>query len=275
MKNKIIAALTIIVIAQAFLLLGAAKKEKKEVTSLSKSKPQILKTEKETAPQNDPDVAKIAIVLDDWGYNLKNLDTLKKIKSPLTLAVLPNLTYSRRIAEEAYALNKEILLHLPLEPYKRSQVPLEENTITADMTTREMITILQKDLMNISHAAGVSNHQGSKFTTDEKAITTIFSQLKKQNLFFLDSLTSKSICKKIANKSGVRFASRDVFLDNENDEEYIANQLRILTEKAKLRGSAIGIGHDRITTLKVLERLIPELEQEEGIKFVFISELVK
>ena len=274
MKNKIIAALTIIVIVQAFLLLGAAKKEKKETASLSRPKPRIAKTKEEPGAQPDADVVKIAIVLDDWGYNLNNLDALKKIKSPLTLAVLPNLVYSRRVAEEAYAMNKEIILHLPLEPYKRGKVPLEKNTIMTDTPSAGMIAILQKDLLSLSYATGVSNHQGSKFTADEKAMTVILRQLKKQNLFFLDSMTSKSVCRKIADKLGTGFASRDVFIDNKNDEEYITGQLRVLVEKAKLQGTAIGIGHARRTTVKVLERLMPELKQKENIKFVFVSELV-
>ena len=41
---------------------------------------------------------RIAIVLDDWGYSLNNLRSVDEIEYPLTLAILPNLPYSRRVA---------------------------------------------------------------------------------------------------------------------------------------------------------------------------------
>ena len=54
-----------------------------------------------------PNGGKIAIVLDDFGYNADNLDVLFAINSPLTVSVLPNLPYSRRIAEEARKLDQD------------------------------------------------------------------------------------------------------------------------------------------------------------------------
>ncbi len=47
-----------------------------------------------------------------------------------------------------------------------------------------------------------------------------------------------------------------------------------LKNLSRKHGLAIGIGHDRKTTLEVLREAMPELEKE-GFKFVFVSELVK
>src|SRR4030042_1073236 len=55
---------------------------------------------------------KIAIVIDDWGYNLHNLETLKTIRFPITASILPNLSYSKFLARELYRHNIEIILHL-------------------------------------------------------------------------------------------------------------------------------------------------------------------
>ena len=71
--------------------------------------------------------ARIAIVLDDWGYNLKAMPWVKSMDEPLTLALLPHLAYSKRIAEKAHAYGHEILLHLPMEPTRN--VPLEKGTL--------------------------------------------------------------------------------------------------------------------------------------------------
>ena len=65
---------------------------------------------------------------------------------------------------------------------------------------------------------------------------------------------------------------RDVFLDNVEESGYIKQQINKLKSKARSRGFAIGIGHDRKVTLEVLREVMPQLSKE-GYKFVFLSEL--
>lgn len=266
MKNKIFFLLCFIIIAQAIVIISLIKKERGPAAP----KPKIKTAEKAKDPVR---LAKIAIVLDDWGYNLNNLSILKEIGYPLTVAVLPNLTYSNEVSVEAHRLNKEIILHLPMEPQASEKVRLEQDTVMSGMSKDKIIAILNKGLINLSYASGVSNHMGSKLTQDEAAIRIIFEEIKKKKLFFLDSMTSKSVCKTIAKTIGVSFAWRSVFIDNILDEASIEQQIRLLVRKAKLRGSAVGIGHDRRPTLAVLKRLMPEIEKAEGVKFVFVSEL--
>ncbi|MEK6715344.1 MAG: divergent polysaccharide deacetylase family protein [Candidatus Omnitrophota bacterium] len=267
MKNKIIFILSLVIIAQALLIFKFFKKERSGV-SLPKAK-----ITQKAKPM--PYIVKVAIVLDDWGYNRNNLEILRLIEYPLTLAVLPNLAYSQEIAQEAHGLNKEIILHLPMEPQASEKLRLEQDTIMTQMPKDKILAILAQDLENLSYAVGVSNHMGSKLTLDEKAIKIIFEKLKEKRLFFLDSITSKSICKKVAENLGVRFVGRSVFLDNNLNEDYIAQQMRLLVKKAKIKGSAVGIGHDRKITLETLKKLMPELEKEEGVQFVFVSELAR
>lgn len=214
----------------------------------------------------------IAIVLDDWGYNLKELPFIEEIKYPLTISILPYLSYSKTIAEEMHARGFEIMLHLPLEPYEKFR--LEQNTIMTTMKEEDILAILKKDLEDIPFVKGVNNHMGSKATTDEKTMGVIFKELKKNRLYFLDSfVSSESVGAGLAERMNILFAKRDIFLDNKSDPEYIKTQLYKLKTKAKMYGAAIGIGHDRKTTLQVLKKVMPELEKE-GYKFVYVSQLV-
>ena len=97
----------------------------------------------------------------------------------------------------------------------------------------------------------------------------------KKNLYFLDNLvTDNSKAEDIARNVDIRFAKRSVFLDNESDFDYIKNQVQELVALAKATGSSIGVGHDRMNTLKALEKIIPELKKE-NIEFVYVSEIVK
>lgn len=216
---------------------------------------------------------KIAIVIDDWGYNLNNLHILKQIKYPLTCAILPNLSYSKLVAEEAHKKGFQIILHLPMEPHEKFR--LEQNTITTSMDESSIAAILSDDLEGISFVAGVSNHMGSKATEDARVMEIIFKELKKRHLFYLDSfVTAKSVCKEVAGKINLGLARRDIFLDNKQDAEYIKGQVAKLKKVAAVYGEAVGIGHDQRITLEVLKEEMSKLAKE-GYRLVFISELVK
>jgi len=223
----------------------------------------------------------VAFVIDDWGYNRRNIDLLFQIERPLTISILPNLRYSTYVAE---AVGKggglyDIILHLPLE--SKSNMAAERNTIRTNMEEARILSLLEDNIKTVPGLIGVSGHQGSKATEEERVMRVILSALKKRGLFFLDSATTAdSVCPDVARDIKLRFAQRDVFLDLtdqtdlENFEAYIRGQVQELASIAMKQGSAIGVGHNKRTTLKVIMDIIPELE-EQGIKIVPLKELVR
>lgn len=216
---------------------------------------------------------RIAIVIDDWGYSPEYLGILDGIKYPVTAAVLPRLEYSQSLATELHARGIEVILHLPMEP--RERYNLEKNTILTTMDAGEITKILSQDLFDIRYAVGVSNHMGSRATEDTRVMTIVLKDLKERGLFFLDSFVSSgTVCSRLAAKLRVRFARRDIFLDNEDDPRYIKEQINKLKKKARVSGHAVGIGHARKNTLEALKEVLPELKKE-GYKLVFVSELAK
>jgi polysaccharide deacetylase 2 family uncharacterized protein YibQ len=89
------------------------------------------------------------------------------------------------------------------------------------------------------------------------------------------------VCASVCKDLGVRYAKRDIFLDfperrlkGKNLENYIRGQMDKLIEFTLARGYAIGIGHDRPTTLRVIKEMMPELERR-GIEIVRSSELAQ
>ena len=151
----------------------------------------------------------------------------------------------------------------------------EKDTIRTGMNDKEVLKRLDKDIDGVPGLKGVSNHMGSKSTEERKLMALIFKRLKKDNLYFFDSLTSnRSVCRDVAKAAGVKYARRDVFLDNENDTDYIEGQLMELEKTAFRKGRAIAICHDRGTTIDVLARVMPRMAID-GIKFVPLSELVE
>ena len=217
---------------------------------------------------------KVAIVVDDFGYSKNNLDAFLSLEQPITLSILPEQRYTREVARLAGARGFETILHLPLEP-DRNDVGQEADTIKTDMSEKEIVSILKKEIALVPGIDGVSNHMGSKATEDRATMTSIIKHLKSEGLYYFDSLTSnRSVCSDVAGSLGVKCARRDIFLDNLNNTAAIEKQLADLEALAFKRGEAIAICHDRKNTAAVLARNMPRMAGN-GIEFVRLSELVK
>ncbi len=220
----------------------------------------------------------IAIVLDDWGYNTRNVPALVRLHRRVTVAVLPRLPYSSTVARQARAAGCEVILHLPMESHRRDTNPrfrMEAKTLLTSMPDREVDDDVAEALSSVPGCRGVSNHQGSKGTEDTRLMRDVLRQLKTRGLYFLDSLsTPHSVGQAVAREVGVPYARRQRFLDNDDRASSIEAQVRALAADARARGAAVGIGHDRPMTLAVLERLLPQLEAQ-GVRCVYVSELVR
>lgn len=221
-----------------------------------------------------PGRGKIAIVLDDWGYNRKRLGFLAEIGRPLTVAVLPGRPYSEAVARAAHEHGHEVILHMPMEAVGAG-VSEEPETLRTAMADGQVLSMIERALLSVPHARGLSNHQGSKATADRTLMRRVLLEVKRRRLYFLDSfVTPDSVCREVADSLRVRFTRRDVFLDNRLEADAIREQLAALARTAGRRGRAVGIGHDRSVTLAVLREAIPALE-EAGYTLVPVSELLE
>ncbi len=218
--------------------------------------------------------AKIAIIIDDWGYNESHCQYLSQIQGPVTVSILPNLAHSVDVAECAYQNKKEVMLHLPLEPHHNLEKYPEGYIIRTSMSRAKVRELLKQALKGVPHAVGINNHMGSKATEDRRLMSIIFEELKKNNLFFVDSfVTNASVCAKLAKEMKIPFTQRDIFLDNRNDRPSIEKQFAQLARVAQARGYAVGIGHDRTLTLQIIKEQTETLRQD-GFEIVTINRLI-
>ena len=216
----------------------------------------------------------MAIVLDDWGNNHGLLKYALEIKRPLTLSILPHLEPGRRIAEEAHENGLGVMLHLPMQPFAENQ-PLEPRTLLVSMSDAEIIKNLDDAVDSVPFIEGVNNHMGSRATADLRLMRLVLKRLKEKGLFFVDSNVSpKTVGPRVAKETGIAFAERNVFIDNEMNPDKIKASLHAAEKIALSRGEVIVIGHDKKMTLEVLKEMAPEIEKR-GIKFVLVRYLVR
>ncbi len=218
----------------------------------------------------------IAFVIDDWGYTVRNCHYLQEIDAPIAVAVLPNLRNTENVIKCAKASNKIVMLHLPLEPYHNNDKYPDNYLITTTMKPAMVEKLLMATLAKMPQVEGVNNHMGSKATESAPLMKFIFRHLKKKNLFFMDSMTSPhhSVCGELADQMKLPFAQRDVFLDNVNKRLEIEKQIAELAQKARRKGYAIAIGHDRELTLQIIKEQIPIL-RAQGFKIVGVRDLLR
>lgn len=218
---------------------------------------------------------RVAFIIDDIGYNLSPVHRIVRMNTPVTLSILPHCPHSKEAAHEAKLNGLEVILHLPMEPYEYPEKNPGEGALLTRMNKVEIINILKEDIESVPGILGVNNHMGSRFMESEEKLTIVFSELKKKNLFFVDSYTTNnSMGRRVAKKVGIVYASRDVFIDNNGIYKDTIEILKNLINTRNRWETLILIGHPYANTLKAMNEIRPLFKSEE-INVVPLSTLVK
>lgn len=218
---------------------------------------------------------RIALVIDDVGWNREIVREIERINQPFTLALLPEAQYSREIFDSVKNnFTMDVILHLPLEPEPPAQ-SFDKGLLSTDMGKAEIIEQFNKNIeYYYPYIKGLNSHMGSRFTADEEKMKILMEEIKAKNLFFVDSFTTKkSVGFTLAKEMGVKTGRRDVFIDNFSDRQYIEKQIWELVESARKQGWAIGIGHARKDTIEVLKKVVPLVAEE--VEIVPVSALLE
>jgi len=221
------------------------------------------KTIPKAAPKATVTLPKIAIIIDDIGYDKHIAKKFFDLDAVLTFSILPYSTHDKSIARSANSKGFDVMLHLPMEPNEYPLINPGPGVLLTSMSPDQLIRQLNDDLDSIPFVKGVNNHMGSKMTTVSPQLHQIFSVLKKKRLFFIDSrTTADTICKPSAALFQIPFAQKDVFLDHITDPDSIRKEIRRLIRIATSHGEAIGIGHPHDETYAVLREMLPELKKK-------------
>lgn len=221
-----------------------------------------------------PDTPRISLIIDDIGYRLHDDRRAIALPGPISYAILPHTPHASRMAQLAYSLDKDVLVHLPMEARESNHL-LGPGALMQAMGHADFTATVRKDIESVPYAIGISNHMGSLLTSDQRAMHWLMQTIKPTGLFYMDSLTTAgSVAAETAYRHQVEYLRRDVFLDNAADAASISHQFARLLEIAREKGAAIGIGHPHPQTIEILARLLPRLEQED-IQLVSIREILE
>ncbi len=224
-------------------------------------------------PSEPAPVARVAVLIDDLGPRLEDVDRLLAIGVPLSYAVLPNEPFSAEVAARLVARGAEVLCHLPMAA-ERGENP-GPGALEPGLSAARIAELTVAALEAVPGAVGINNHMGSVVTADADAMRAVMGVAAARRLFFVDSRTTpSSVAERVARELEVPTAARDVFLDAENDPDSIADELERLLALARERGAAIAIAHPHPATLELLERELPRLKAR-GFELVPVSYLLE
>jgi polysaccharide deacetylase 2 family uncharacterized protein YibQ len=216
---------------------------------------------------------RVAIIIDDIGYDRGLTRKFMAFNVPLTFSVLPDSPFGDTLVREIQAHGLELMLHQPMEPREYPDVNPGPGALLSSMTADELIAQLERNLDHFPGVKGVNNHMGSQLTTESTRMYQVFSVLKKRKLYFIDSRsTADTICRPSARMFQVRFAERDIFLDHFQDADFIRKQFRLLAKEAEKHGQAVAIAHPHSLTVKLFREMLPELQKH--VQLVPASEVV-
>ncbi len=216
--------------------------------------------------------AKLAIIIDDIGYNYANGLRAVKLNGAYTLSILPLTPHAEKLAKLGHEHNKELMLHNPMSNTKN--LALGPGALTEDMTRQAFLQVLRANLIQLPNIRGLNNHMGSRLTQNAKAMGWLMQELDQDELFFIDSkTTTESVAWSVANLYRIPAGKRDVFLDHDRAKEHILKQLKRALALAAEQGSAIAIGHPYPETMDILTSS-EKLFAAANVSLVSVSELL-
>jgi hypothetical protein len=228
------------------------------------------------APTPPPSGApRVAVIVDDLGGRRDVFDVLREIRRPLTVAVLPALPLSASIARDAFRSGMEVLLDVPMEPYRYPELDPGPGMLTATMAPGEIQKAVGTQLETVAAAVGVMNRMGSRLTEDRSRMRAMLEVLAARRLFLVDAYTSsQSLAFDEARSAGVRAARRQILVDHARGEAGDRLRWDEVAGWAERRGEVIVVAHGHPLTVRLLKEYVPRWEAR-GLRLVPVSTLAR
>ncbi len=279
-RRRLIPLVVIVVLALAIILFSPWGLLKGSLYSGDNTESTREEDTKEEQAQSGPVEKKsdtrppsVAIVVDDVGFDAANLPQWLAIDAPISFAVIPYCELSAGLSDQLYDNGYLIMMHIPTENMPPN-TDSSKGQLSCGMDRGAVSKMLDADLATVPNVSGINNHQGGQGCADLQLMTYECEWAKSKGFYVVDS--NSAIDSKVAQAAvslGMGHKLNEVFIDHENDPEYIRSAMRKLADLATKNGYAIGICHfHRPNTAAVVGEMVKVLA-EEGIHFAFARDI--
>jgi polysaccharide deacetylase 2 family uncharacterized protein YibQ len=159
---------------------------------------------------------RLALVLYAFGDDTERAAAFFRLRLPFAVALVPGASASRVIFRAARERQREVVLHLPLEPINYPQVNPGPGTILVTMRPSRITALVRRYLDQAGPVSAVANLTGSLATQDMTVVSAVYQELKRRRLPFLHvTPAAGAVCKNLAANLGVAYYEPDAVLDAE------------------------------------------------------------
>jgi len=217
---------------------------------------------------------KLALIIDDVGYDLKAMRRLLALPYTLTVAILPDSPYAAEAARLAHQHGLTVMLHMPMQTTNpKYQQNMEKFYLSTNMSKQAFTDTFEAALAKIPFVEGINNHMGSALTADAQSMAWLMELCDKHDLFFIDSRTSStSVGAKYAEQANIRWNERDIFLDHSVQPKAIQHAWQSAMKCIQNSDHCIMLAHPHQETLNFLEHDAKALNPQS---FVPIKSVLK
>ncbi|MBN2829501.1 MAG: divergent polysaccharide deacetylase family protein, partial [Candidatus Cloacimonetes bacterium] len=191
------------------------QKDLPEYSEVEELPAEQLPPQEEIPPNENYGSKRIAIVIDDFGEADNSLvGEFNELPTEVAFAIIPDLPKSKQVMALAMLKNRDVLIHMPMEPEDYPKNNPGKNAIYTNLSDDEIKARVEHFCQELPNAVGINNHMGSKATSDKRTMDAVCSVLKEHDMFFIDSFTiASSVVGKAASDAGVPSYRRHIFLD--------------------------------------------------------------
>jgi polysaccharide deacetylase 2 family uncharacterized protein YibQ len=233
-------------------------------------------------PRADPedaahDPARLAVVLYGFGEDVAMADSFFALPAPFAVAVVPGTRASERVLMRARERDRELVLHLPLEPLNYPRINPGPGTVLVSMKPGRISATVDRYLDQAGAVAAVANHMGSLATQDMTVMTAVYRELKRRHVPFLHiSPAAGAVCKSLAASMGVNYAESDAVVDSETRGEgtkALERRWAALLQQARGRGQLVVMLRATPVTMRWLPHAM-EPKRLAGVSVVPLASLL-
>jgi polysaccharide deacetylase 2 family uncharacterized protein YibQ len=226
-------------------------------------------------PQTD---ARMAVVVFGFGEDLELARSWVARAAPFAVALAPGDKPRTEILEAAREREREIVLHLPLEPINYPQVNPGPGTILVTMKPTQIAGHVRRYLDQTGPVSAVMNLMGSLATQDMTVMAAVYRELRAEKLPFLHvAPVAGSVCKSLAAELGVAYEHPDEVIEREplaDTPAALDQRWKQVLAGARDRHRTIVLIRATPRTLEWLPRAL-EVERLKGVSAVPLASVLR
>jgi uncharacterized protein len=218
---------------------------------------------------------RIALMVGGLGLNAEGDEAaIAKLPGAVTLGFAPYSAAIEERAVEAREAGHETALQAPMEDFSDRTGDPGSHMLKTLASEADNLESLRWLMSRFTGYIAVANHLGGRFTADAKEVSPVLTEIAARGLGYLDDGASpRSVAPDVAATLAMPSARADLVIDASPAPEAIEASLARLLDRARERGSAIGVASASPMTVERLARWANGLEAK-GFALVPLSALM-